>query len=206
MSSFPIRILIFGNEPERGGAEEHVLALITNLNRRILQIEFVCHPKLAAQIRHQLPRDVVITPIELRSWRDLVGAFQLYRVFRRKRIQVVHSHMFWASLFASPIAKLSGVPAVVETPHLREAWRKGWRRSYQIDRLIGKCVDRYIAVSQANAAYLVTEKKLPEAKVAVVRNGIDFARFLPSSESAKAMRDRLALKAEDLVVLVCVRL
>ncbi len=36
---------------------------------------------------------------------------------------------------------------------------------YVIDRLVGHCVNRYIAVSEANGRYLAEEKGLPHSKV-----------------------------------------
>jgi len=98
----------------------------------------------------------------------------------------LHSHLFYSSLFASPVGWLCGIPAILETPHLRELWRegKGWLKgSFFIDRLIGRCVDGYIAVSKANGSYLRDVKKLPGRKIHVVQNGSDLKRFRPDHPS-----------------------
>ena len=50
---------------------------------------------------------------------------QLRNYLLAHNIAVVHSHTLRSSLFASPIARMAGVPAIVETFHLPEVWRKG---------------------------------------------------------------------------------
>jgi glycosyltransferase involved in cell wall biosynthesis len=92
----------------------------------------------------------------------------------------------------------------VETPHVRERWRRGrLKRSYLVDRLAARFVDRFIAVSRANARYLVEEKGLPAHKVVVVENGCELQRF--AAEPAPA-RQELGLSAQDRVLLVVGRL
>ena len=51
-----------------------------------------------------------------------------------EKIDVVHAHMVRAAMAAVPLARLAGVPAVVQTCHGREAWRTSWlKRRYWID-------------------------------------------------------------------------
>src|SRR5713226_4094431 len=83
---------------------------------------------------------------------DLRSVWRLRAAIHRWKIDILHSHMFRASLFASPLGSLCHVPVIIETPHVREFWRRGWFKSkYFVDRLVGKLVDHYIAVSSANA-------------------------------------------------------
>ena len=72
--------------------------------------------------------------------------------------------------------------------------------------LAGRFVHRYIAVSYANARYLVEEKGLPERKVRVIQNGTDLSRFNPAHMPPPGMRAELGFGAEDPVMLVAARL
>ena len=55
------------------------------------------------------------------------------------------------------------------------------------DRLISRFVTRYhIAVSQANAKYLIQTKGLPQHKVIVIRNGCDPVQFTPNRPEPQA--------------------
>jgi len=90
-------------------------------------------------------------------------------------------------MFAALIVKWFG-PAkirVIDTAHIREAWRKGVKRAFFIDRFIYRRVDHIIAVSHAIKKYLIEEKKLPADKITVVHNGVHLEKFQPSSSRSQ---------------------
>ena len=73
------------------------------------------------------------------------------------------------------------MPLIFETPHGMEQTRKRrLKSSYAVDRMIGRFVDYYVAVSKANAQYLAEEKMIPPRKIAVIHNGCDVNRFDPA--------------------------
>jgi glycosyltransferase involved in cell wall biosynthesis len=95
----------------------------------------------------------------------------------------------------------------VETPHVRERWRQGQIKGrFVVDRLIGRFVDRYIAVSEANARYLVEEKRLPARKITVIHNGCDVSRFETAHHPPSGLRESLSIRPADPVILVLGRL
>jgi glycosyltransferase involved in cell wall biosynthesis len=142
----------------------------------------------------------------LRRPRDVAAAGRLARLLRSRRVDVLHAHLFYSSLYASPIGRLAGVPAIIETPHISERWRRGWKGSFAVDRLIGRSVDYYVAVSHANARYLVQDKRLPARKVVVIPNGCDLARFDRPRDPASPLKAGLGLGPADQVLLAVGRL
>src|SRR5438552_4173860 len=170
MSFSPIPLLMFSNLPVRGGAEEHLLMLLQYLDRRYFRLHLACGAKLAEALRKDLPADIELFTVELAALHNISGAVALRRMLRSRNIQILHSHMFWSSLFASPVGWLARVPVIIETTHVREQWRKGWKANYWMDRLVGRCVDRYVAVSNANGGYLRSEKRIPSSKLTVIQN------------------------------------
>jgi len=207
MSGDRVRVLHFSNSLARGGAEEHILTLLRGLNRARFELHLVCTPVVAELIAKDVPDDVEVLPLSFYKPRQAMTGFALSRILRQRGIQVVHSHLFYASLFASPVAWASGVPAIIETPHVREQWRQGWLKSrFFIDRWAGRCVSRYIAVSEANKRYLVEEKRLPAEKIQVIHNGSDLRRFQANQQAAGSLRARLGLAAAAPVLLVAGRL
>jgi glycosyltransferase involved in cell wall biosynthesis len=114
--------------------------------------------------------------------------------------------MFWTSMFASPVARVCGVPVILETTHVREQWRKGWKANYRIDRGISRFVDRYIAVSHANARYLAEEKKIPQTKITVIQNGCDLSRFNREHRAPQGMKVSLGFAGDNPVLLLIGRL
>jgi len=207
MSEVPIPVMEFCNTSARGGAEEHILTLLRGLDRKTFRLHFVCSPQVADAVRLDVPSDVELLPLFFPSPTHLAGASQLYRWIRERRVQVLHSHLFRSSLCASPVGWMCSVPLIVETPHVRESWRRGWKaNNFTVDHLAGHFVDRYIAVSYANGRYLVEEKGLPERKVRVIQNGTDVSRFNPAHVAPSGMRSELGIGTDDPVILVAARL
>lgn len=201
-----ISVLYFSNTLARGGAEEHILTLLRGLDRHRFRPALVCAPEVAEKIRRDVPRDVPLTALRLRKPYEIGAASALLSIMRARRPDIVHSHLFHSSLFASPIAALARVPLVVETPHLRESWRRGLKARYVVDRIAGRFVDQYIAVSDANRRYLVEEKGLARHKVVVIHNGCDLRRFNPHHRAPAGMRESLGFGASDPVLVVVGRL
>ena len=191
----------------RAGVEEHILTLLRGLDRRYFRLHLVCRPEVAGKLQPDLPDDVEVEPLDLGRFSAAGTAGRLARVLRDRHIDLLHSHQFRASLLASPMGWLCRVPVIVETPHLREAWRKGWLKgSFILDRMVGHCIDYYIAVSEANARYLVDEKRLPSRKVVVIHNGIDLGRFSPAHNAPVGMARGLGFADDDPVLVVLARL
>src|SRR4029077_1482488 len=180
MKRQPISFLHFTNATVRAGAEEHILTLLRGLSSRHFRLNLVCDPEIADIMRPDVPEGVELIPLSFGRLGEWTSAFRLKDILRSKRVDVLHSHLFWSSLFASPVGHFCGVPVVIETTHVRELWRTGWKSNFVIDRAVGKCVDRFIAVSEANARYLIQNKGLPGNKISVIRNGSDVHRFDPA--------------------------
>lgn len=207
MSEGPIPVMQFSNTPVRAGAEEHILTLLRGLDRKYFRLHLVCSPQVADAVRADLPPDVELLPLSYPYPSHVAAGAQLRRWIRQRDIQVLHSHLFIGSLCASPMGWTCRVPLIVETPHVRESWRRGWKaNNFAMDRMAGRFVDRYIAVSYANARYLIEEKRLPKKKVRVIQNGTDLSRFNPGHTAPPGLRAELGIGAVDPVLLVAARL
>ncbi len=202
----PLRLMFFMNTIVRGGAEEHVLTLLRGLSRKYFQLSFVCPPILADEMSADLPSDVKLFPLRLRGLRDVAAAARFAAILRRERVDIVHSHLFYSSLFASPVAWACGTPLILETGHGREHWRNGIVTSkFFVDRIAGRFVDGYIAVSEATGRYLQADKGLPGHKISVIQNGCDLNRFAVTADSSR-LRTSLEITDDEVVLVVPGRL
>lgn len=201
-----IPLLHFDGALARGGVEEHILTLLRGLDRKLFRLHLVCTPPVAERMRPDLPPDVELIPLLLRRPTQMRAACQLAKILRDRRIAILHSHMFFSSLCASPVGRLCRVPVIIETPHIRELWRHGWKSYYTVDRLAGRCVDRYIAVSEANARYLAEVKGLPRRKMVVIKPGAAIQRFDPERMPPPGLKQSLGFDDADPVLVVVGRL
>lgn len=173
-----MRVMYFLNTLVRGGVEEHVLTLANGLDRSRFKVSLACPGALLELLRPDLAPDVKVFEVEARSWSDLASLRKLRSVIRREAPDVVHSHLFFASMFGSTVGKLAGAPATIETCHLAEVWRTGWlKKSCLIDRFFARFVDHFIAVSHATRAHLERKKKITAGKITVVWNGRDLGAY-----------------------------
>jgi glycosyltransferase involved in cell wall biosynthesis len=190
----------------RGGVEEHSLSLLARLH------EFGFEPWMAAPpaLLRAMERDLEAAGVgrlalEFSSPLDLAAGAHLARFVRRRRVALLHTQSFAASLAGAAVARMSGVGAVLETSHGPEVWRMGrrWRGSFWIDRQVARLVDLFIAVSHAAARHLIDRKHIPPSKIRVIHNGRDFSSYRPLGPEARA-RIRAALGVSDGPVLLSV--
>ncbi len=183
-----------------------MLSLLAHLPGRGFEPYLAAPPDLLRLMGQELATAGVRTVAIRRSspW-DFRDAAVLLRTLRHEPIAIVHSHLFVGSMFASPLARLAGVRAVVETFHLPEVWRMGKRlkRSFWIDRQMARFVDRYVAVSDSAARHLTSRKRIPAGKIQTIFNGRDLARFHPpSAAERREARAALGLGAEPAAVVL----
>ena len=202
----PIRVLQFTNAVVRGGAEEQILMLLRGLDRSRFQPHLVCPPQLVARIRGDVPDDVEVIALDLQEPYWVSRMLQLGRILQGRKIQILHSHQFYSSLCASPVGWLSRVPVVIEQSHGREAWRKGWKARFFVDRFVGRFVDRYIAVSQANARYLIEQKKYLADRISVIYPGSSLSKFDPAYSAPAGLKESAGISEGDPVIVFVGRL
>lgn len=174
-----IKIAYFVISEVRAGVEEHILDLVSRLDKRRFEISLICPQQLIDAFGDDLKNlPVLIHAMKARTWKQVRSLYALYSLFRKERYDIVHSHMFRSSLICTPIARLAGIPVIIETDHGREAWRQGViKGSYFIDRIIAGLTSKIIAVSEGCGKYLLNEKGISPTKVIVIQNGRDLTIY-----------------------------
>jgi glycosyltransferase involved in cell wall biosynthesis len=189
----PIRLLFVLTSPVRGGVEEVVLALLRRLDPGEFRLAVAAPRALLDAFGADLDGVRVETEAvaaESVAQRREVG--RLSGVIARFRPDIVNSHLFRSTAIAAPLARWHGVHAV-ETYHGREGWRQGLAPlRFLPDRLIGRLLDRVIAVSEAARTFLIRGKGYRPDRVTVVPNGRDLSVFTPGS-ARESVRKELGL-------------
>jgi glycosyltransferase involved in cell wall biosynthesis len=99
---------------------------------------------------------------------------RLAQVFRRERVDVVHTHDDRPLFYGAAAARLARVQRVLHTRHGQQA--RNTPRQVLLFRLAARLADRVACVSDDTAALAVREGVAP-GRVWTVPNGIDLTRF-----------------------------
>ncbi|WP_037336242.1 glycosyltransferase [Salinisphaera hydrothermalis] len=112
--------------------------------------------------------------------KDPAAYMRLYHRLRALAPDIVHSYNIGALDAAVP-ARLAGCRRVVHAEHGRDAADpNGSNRKYRwLRRLMAPAISRFVPVSADLARWLEQEVRIPRAKIALIRNGIDTERFAP---------------------------
>jgi glycosyltransferase involved in cell wall biosynthesis len=202
-----IGLLFVLTSPDRGGVEEVVLRLCQRLDPGEFELALAAPRSLLDAFAPDLAGVRVATAaVAAESWLQPREVRGLARFIRAVRPDVVNPHLFRSVGVAAPLARWLGVPAVVETYHGREGWRRGpIRGSFAPDRTIARLVDRVIAVSEAARDFLVHGKGYPPGKIVVIPNARDLSVFTPGHDR-QAVRKELGVDEATPVVGVIGRL
>lgn len=196
-----IRVVQFLNGTVRAGAEEVAWELARGLDPSRFRSYLVCPQSLLQAFRGDWNGTPLTGfPLTLESPWQWTAARRFLAFLRSERIDVVHAHMVRAATAAVPLARLAGVPVVVQTCHGREAWRQGWKQNYWLDRRIAGWSNATVAVSESTGAYLVQEKKLDPLKVKVIRNGRKLNGFHPDPARQMQSRAQLGITSDQMVI------
>lgn len=180
--SEPVRVLHVFGKLNMGGAESRIMDLYRNIDRTLVQFDFVVHYE---------DRGFFEDEIEALGGRVFrVPRFKLYNVFSYKQawmnffmthqgeFKVVQGHITSSASVYLPIAKRSGVPITVA--HARsagvDAGIKGLLTRL-MRRKLYKRADRLLACSKAAGISVFGQKAWDRGLVRFVPNAIDVRKF-----------------------------
>ncbi len=183
----PARVLSVIVDLPVGGAEEHLLSLVRNLDPARFAPVVCCIGRsgpIGREIAAAGCRVLELGKLRTGGFdREIVAL--LRGTIRREGADLVHSHLYHANLYGRLAAFREGVPAVASV-HNTYVRHKLHRRL--LNRWLGRRTPRILAGSEAIKADVVRYDGVPAEKVVVVPYGIDTDRFaLPlSREAARA--------------------
>lgn len=196
---------------EIGGAENMIVATVKNLDRNRFEFVVICLFG-DAPLKHKIEEfGVSVICLNLNNPYNFFKAiFRICAVFKRLKFSIVHTHLYFANVYARISAKICGVPHVITSLHNPDyGFEDNGRVSYRIrkilDNLSGRiCNCHYLAVSKAVKDDY--ENNLGLKSVDVLYNCIDTDLFLQLSTDRHKKRKELGFTDDDFVILSVGRL
>jgi glycosyltransferase involved in cell wall biosynthesis len=164
----PRILFLIDHAVDSGGAERFTVGLATHLPSAHYEVWLCATRSMDAAVTGALAgAGVRHLVLGRRTKWDVHRLAALARLLRQERIDILHSHMFGSNLWAALLGHRCGVPIVIAHEH---TWSFEGRplRKLVDGRVIGRRVDRFVAVSRADARRMVELEHVPAEKVVVL--------------------------------------
>jgi glycosyltransferase involved in cell wall biosynthesis len=195
-----------------GGSSENTIAQVVTLRRAgydcALAVGFgESEPGTVAGARRRgcALVDVPALGREPGPWRDAAALLQLWRLMRRQRPAIVHTHTSKAGFLGRLAARLARVPAVIHQPHghIFYGGYFGPRRTacyIRLERLAARWCDRLVTLTEHGThEHLARGIGRPE-QYATVPSGVPTAEIRARAPGRAEARARLGVQPDDLVI------
>jgi glycosyltransferase involved in cell wall biosynthesis len=198
------KILYLSTLGEQGGAQKYMVDLASVFKKRYrialasggAAHNYLRQQSLALKVDYyhlsRLKR-------QIRPFNDLLAFYQIFRLCRRYRPDIVHLNSSKAGSLGAVAAKLAGVKKIIYTVHglvLNEHLNRLQKIFYWLaEKISAGFKQKFICVSQADRQSLIRHKITRRNKITVIHNGID-AKTLNFLNRADA-RLKLGLLADQ---------
>jgi glycosyltransferase involved in cell wall biosynthesis len=183
---------------ELGGAQKVTLMTLERLPRDRYEVGLATGPEgLLVDWANRIPdlKRVWIPSMvtELQPLRDLGALLALWRLFRRERPGVVHTHSSKAGIIGRWAAKLAGVPLIFHTVHgfgFNDFQRPIVRSFYTwLERITSRITTRLFVVSYANAEKAEKSGIVRRGEWVLSRDAIAVEEFLRPKPRRQKLRE-----------------
>lgn len=187
-----------------GGAENHLLSLVTGLDRRRFDCDVVYLKGEGRLAPRFADAAIPVAHFEMEGLRKAASWPRLVRWLRERSYHVVHTHLFKADVYGGLAAERAGVPSIVTTKHNEDQYLRKRLYRWIGQRAAGK-TRRVVCISEAVRRFFLDVAGLPRELLEVIPYGIDPLPPLPRTEG-EALRSELGIPPETPLVVTVGRL
>lgn len=141
---------------------------------------------------------------------DLRAARQLWRVLRRERVDILHTHNPKPGVYGRIVGRLAGVPVVVNTVHGLYATTDSSLLKrvivYTLEWIAARFSDMELVQNPEDVETLRRLRIVPERRLRLLGNGVNLDRFGPDAAARVAARAEWGVDDDTVVVGLVARL
>ncbi len=208
-----LKVLYLITRLDKGGSAEDIFITAIELDRRKYEVTLMSGPvedpgqDRKKEIEECGIRHIFIPELvrNINLFKDLIAFLKIYRVLRKEKFDIVHTHTSKAGLLGRLAAKLARVPIIIYTPHGHVFF--GYFSSLKtkifilLEKLASPLADKIVAKTNAEKEDYISYKITSERRLTIICSGIDLNRFkeLSSDEKLKIKKE-LGIPENSLVV------
>lgn len=187
----PLRVMHIVGRLNYGGIETIIRDFAKRFPRdRILQTVCCILPgegSLSGEVRRE---GVSVHVLPYSSRRLITFVSHLSALIRKERIDIVHSHIFYSTLWMSVASLLGGARGFVSTIHSSYHLSKLKRFEFRLMNVVSNLlIDRNVCISSAALRHAQKHFGLRKDSFEIIRNGIDVSIFCGGNDHASLFAD-----------------
>lgn len=197
----PLRVCYVIWSLELGGAEQVLMRLASGMRRRGHAVSIVTLNAAGVYAPHMTGQGVDVIPLHKRGTYDITVVWRMARVLKRLRPDVVHTHLWGASVWGRLAAWLAGVQIIIAHEHGMQPWRG--RFHFACDRWLAKVTYRILFASEQVLRVYHERTGIGLSRCAVIPNGVNIH---PVTQDRTTFRRARGWSAEERVFISVGRL
>jgi glycosyltransferase involved in cell wall biosynthesis len=203
---------------DKGGSAENTLLTVTRIDKSRFHSTLASGPtsdpqgKNLASIKQE-SIDYILIPELVRSinpLKDIIAFFKLWRIIKKGKFDVVHTHTSKAGMLGRWAAKLAGAKIIVHTPHghvFYGYFNKALSRVFvYLERLTAIITDKIVILTKRGIEEYLQYKIAQPEKFVAIYSGIDVERLKTHQSDKVKEKQRLGIPADSSVLGTVTRL
>jgi glycosyltransferase involved in cell wall biosynthesis len=191
------KILLMIDRSFLGGGQQNLLALAERLDRPVFEVT-VCSEGQGPLVDILREKGIVHRALPFRKGLSCTLFRQVRDYLRHSGFDIVHTHGGVAGLYGRWAARAAGVPVIVHTfhgIHYLHDWNPARRAALiALEKKFSGFTDAVVCVSEYVRRQSLRYGLVPESKLVLIKNAIDFDLQLPpESEEFRLLATRLGL-------------
>lgn len=193
----PVRVLQIIGIACNGGVESVILNYYRHIDKSKVQFDFVVHKNpsenFVKEVKKGGGRLYEVTPYMKNVF---AFTYEIYKIIRDGRYEIVHSNMNSLSGFPLFAAWLAGAKVRILHNHTTDAKTEGLRTILKrVLRPFAKMfANRYWACSNLAGEWMYGKKAVQSGKITIIPNAIDLEKFAFNPDKRKLLRQKLGLE------------
>ena len=136
--------------------------------------------------------------------KDLRAFFSLWRLLRREKPAIVHTHTSKAGILGRWAAKMAGIPFIVHTPHGHVFYGHFAdlisKLFLILEKITAPITDIIIALTETERKDYIKLKVCSPDNILTIHSGVEIARYMDARVNIDEMKHSLGLNPKNLVV------
>ena len=156
-----------------GGLERVLASIVLNLDRSKFIPQVWCLAQ-GGEIADDLIRaGVNVKILGMNSYYNPLNIIKLSNYLRKSKIDIIHTHGYFASTFGRLAAILAGTPVIIT--HIHTTYYGFKKRNILIERLLSFFTDKIVCVSKSTKEFVEKIERIDKNKTCLIYNGTESA-------------------------------